>query len=207
MILLCPVQGPWASSLLCLPDRMIGGIFFLSCLFICLSVVNFNLRFNFWTVRHIWHPYCTNDALSNDTNVNDLVTLTLTLKLKIAFWILLPPGHSVSQTHFDFRSFQISLFVYFVFVWSEINFLLALHYTDTMGAYCTLPKEAGNCLAYIPAWYYDHDTGTCKEFVYGGCGGNDNRFTTKDVCEASCSKDGEFIFKGVFYRLCEAQTT
>ena len=37
------------------PDRMIGGILFLSCLFvclfICLSVVNFNLRYNFWTVR------------------------------------------------------------------------------------------------------------------------------------------------------------
>ena len=41
------------------PDRMIGGILFLSCLsvclfvclFVCLSVVNFNLRYNFWTIR------------------------------------------------------------------------------------------------------------------------------------------------------------
>ena len=45
------------------PDRMIGGILFLSCLFVCLSVclsvclfvclsvVNFNIRYNFWTVR------------------------------------------------------------------------------------------------------------------------------------------------------------
>ena len=32
-----------------------------------------------------WH-------LSNDTEVNDLMTLTLTFKLKIAFWTLLPPG-------------------------------------------------------------------------------------------------------------------
>ena len=30
---------------------------------------------------HIWHAYST-----KDTKVNDLVTLTLTLKLKIAFW-------------------------------------------------------------------------------------------------------------------------
>ena len=33
------------------PDRMIGGILFLSCLFVCLfvclSVVNFNIRYNF----------------------------------------------------------------------------------------------------------------------------------------------------------------
>ena len=33
------------------PNRMIGGILFLSCLSVCLSVVNFNLRYNFWTVR------------------------------------------------------------------------------------------------------------------------------------------------------------
>ena len=41
------------------PDRMIGGILFLSCLsvclfvclFVCLSVVNFNIRYNFWTVK------------------------------------------------------------------------------------------------------------------------------------------------------------
>ena len=76
---------------------MIGGILFLSCLFVCLSVslfvclsvVNFNIRYNFWTVRvqrlHIWHAYFTNDTLSNDTKVNDLVTLTLTFALKIAF--------------------------------------------------------------------------------------------------------------------------
>ena len=43
------------GALVILPDQMIGGILFLSCLsvclFVCLSVVNFNLRYNFWTVR------------------------------------------------------------------------------------------------------------------------------------------------------------
>ena len=37
-------------------DQMIGGILFLTCLFVCLfailSVVNFNLRYNFWTMRN-----------------------------------------------------------------------------------------------------------------------------------------------------------
>ena len=33
------------------PDGMIGGILFLSCLFVCLSIVNFNIGYNFWTVR------------------------------------------------------------------------------------------------------------------------------------------------------------
>ena len=83
---------------------MIGGILFLSCLsvclsvclFVCLSVVNFNLRYNFWAVRDrdfifgMHTPLMT--PFQNDVKVNDLVTLTLTLKLKIAFWTLLPPG-------------------------------------------------------------------------------------------------------------------
>ena len=52
------------------------------CLFVCLSVVNSILCFNFWTLRdkHFIFGMHTplNDALSNDTKVNDLVTLTLT---------------------------------------------------------------------------------------------------------------------------------
>ena len=32
----------------------------------------------------MWHGYSTNDVLSNDTKVNDLVNFTLTLKVKIA---------------------------------------------------------------------------------------------------------------------------
>ena len=53
---------------------------------------------------HIWHAYSTNDALSNDTKVNDLVTLNLTLKLKIAFstWLSLGAHHSVPQTPLGF---------------------------------------------------------------------------------------------------------
>ena len=70
------------------PEQMIGGLLFLSCLFVCLSVclsvANFNLCYNFWTVSdrdfifgmHIPLMH----TLSNDTKVNDLVTLTLTLK-------------------------------------------------------------------------------------------------------------------------------
>ena len=52
---LCTVCGAQVY-LFMLPDRMIRGILFLSCLsgfffvclFVCLSVVNFNLCYNFW---------------------------------------------------------------------------------------------------------------------------------------------------------------
>ena len=54
-----PVLHRHGTTLFMPPDRMIGGILFLSCLFVCLfaclsvclSVVNFNLRYNFWAVR------------------------------------------------------------------------------------------------------------------------------------------------------------
>ena len=45
------------------------------------------------------------------------MTLNLTLKLKIAFWTLLPPGayRSVSQTHLDFSLLRtVSLVIFSV---------------------------------------------------------------------------------------------
>ena len=53
------------------------GHIFLSCLFVCLCVVNIILRYNFWTVRDrdfIFGMH-TPLPLSNDPKINDLVTL------------------------------------------------------------------------------------------------------------------------------------
>src|SRR4051812_35523582 len=43
-------------------------------------------------------------------------------------------------------------------------------------AICKLPRESGNCDAYIPSYWHNPATGVCEPFVYGGCGGNANRF-------------------------------
>lgn len=51
---------------------------------------------------------------------------------------------------------------------------------------CTLPAESGMCLAYFPSYYYNSSIGECQFFVYGGCGGNANRFKTIDECIARC---------------------
>ncbi|EDV57659.2 uncharacterized protein Dere_GG16686 [Drosophila erecta] len=42
------------------------------------------------------------------------------------------------------------------------------------------------CKAYIPSWSYDSNNKQCVEFIYGGCGGNANRFGTKESCEEKC---------------------
>lgn len=54
---------------------------------------------------------------------------------------------------------------------------------------CLLPYRAGtaSCRANILSWYYNRETGECEEFIYGGCGGNSNRFSTKQTCERECS--------------------
>ncbi|GIX78475.1 kunitz-type U19-barytoxin-Tl1a [Caerostris darwini] len=68
---------------------------------------------------------------------------------------------------------------------------------------CVLPKECPRCaeeesnchnepdgdmcLGYFPMWYYDERCTDCKEFVYGGCGGNGNRYGSKAECLKSCA--------------------
>ena len=53
---------------------------------------------------------------------------------------------------------------------------------------CLLAAEAGRCLAYIPSYYFDVESGRCESFVYGGCGGNNNRFSLIEQCEKACNK-------------------
>jgi hypothetical protein len=38
----------------------------------------------------------------------------------------------------------------------------------------------------MPSFGYDAKAGKCVDFVYGGCGGNENRFATLPLCEAVC---------------------
>jgi len=35
-------------------------------------------------------------------------------------------------------------------------------------------------------WYYDTLSGQCKNFYYGSCGGNANRFVTEQECQLRC---------------------
>jgi hypothetical protein len=65
---------------------------------------------------------------------------------------------------------------------------------------CALPPESGPCEAYIPSWHHDPETGLCKPFIYGGCGGNTNRFASLEECQRACAGGA------VDYDACQAPT-
>ncbi|CAL8080594.1 unnamed protein product [Calicophoron daubneyi] len=52
---------------------------------------------------------------------------------------------------------------------------------------CTLPLDPGPCTGYFLDYGFDPVRGRCIPFVYGGCGGNHNRFEDLKQCERSCA--------------------
>lgn len=51
---------------------------------------------------------------------------------------------------------------------------------------CNSLKDSGVCRGLFRRWFYDVETNECKTFVYGGCGGNGNRYNSKKECEQTC---------------------
>ncbi|VDM01509.1 unnamed protein product [Schistocephalus solidus] len=51
---------------------------------------------------------------------------------------------------------------------------------------CLLPIETGNCLAYFPHYAFDRKLKKCVRFIYGGCGGNANKFSSMRECRSVC---------------------
>ncbi|XP_021914576.1 papilin isoform X2 [Zootermopsis nevadensis] len=61
---------------------------------------------------------------------------------------------------------------------------------------CNVPYETGPCRGYFQKWYYNPTAGGCQEFVYGGCGGNGNRFSSLEECETICLHREELFPRG-----------
>ncbi|KAM3921991.1 WAP, Kazal, immunoglobulin, Kunitz and NTR domain-containing protein 2 [Leptodactylus fuscus] len=51
---------------------------------------------------------------------------------------------------------------------------------------CNYPALQGPCKAYEPRWAFNKLLSQCQSFIYGGCGGNENNFESKELCEESC---------------------
>lgn len=58
--------------------------------------------------------------------------------------------------------------------------------SSSAGGPCSMKPMEGECQQYILKWYYNEGEQACQQFWYGSCGGNANRFETKEDCEARC---------------------
>ena len=52
---------------------------------------------------------------------------------------------------------------------------------------CHMSPTSGTCMSLMPTYYYDETLDQCRLFLWSGCGGNENRFRTRQECEATCS--------------------
>ncbi|TST22568.1 Leucine-rich repeat and guanylate kinase domain-containing protein [Bagarius yarrelli] len=57
----------------------------------------------------------------------------------------------------------------------------------TVPEICLEPMSEGHCSEYMLLWYFHPSSGACRPFIYSGCGGNRNRFRTKQECQTHCS--------------------
>ncbi|XP_077551062.1 actinia tenebrosa protease inhibitors-like isoform X2 [Haemaphysalis longicornis] len=58
--------------------------------------------------------------------------------------------------------------------------------TTDYEAHCLAKADSGPCFAYIPMWAFNAKTSVCESFIYGGCDGNKNRYTTMEACNNKC---------------------
>lgn len=63
---------------------------------------------------------------------------------------------------------------------------LLLQASHQIPDYCLKDMESGPCRALHSRYYYDNLGKACYNFKYGGCGGNENNFATKEECESKC---------------------
>ena len=54
---------------------------------------------------------------------------------------------------------------------------------------CQQDKDGGPCRAAMPRWFFNKQTQSCEEFLYGGCQGNKNNFRSENDCQLRCSGD------------------
>ncbi|XP_046580593.1 eppin-like [Haliotis rubra] len=51
---------------------------------------------------------------------------------------------------------------------------------------CLHPQMRGLCTGQIIRYYFNHRSGLCEPFVYGGCSPNANNFRTLRLCQKMC---------------------
>ncbi|XP_037124185.1 kunitz-type protease inhibitor 2 [Syngnathus acus] len=61
---------------------------------------------------------------------------------------------------------------------------------------CLSSPDSGPCRAAFPKFYYDPSTDSCQSFIYGGCRGNKNRYSSAEECQTRCSGAADGFLAG-----------
>ncbi|XP_003380506.1 putative papilin [Trichinella spiralis] len=99
---------------------------------------------------------------------------------------------SLLNWYFDSERMQCTSFMYTGCGGNSNRFTSEEACERACGAYrdqdvCRMPPDEGPCLASVPKWSYNQERGECVSFVYGGCEGNGNRFSSKEECDNICN--------------------
>lgn len=54
--------------------------------------------------------------------------------------------------------------------------------------------DTGDCKEFVHKWFFNNNTLQCDTFIYGSCGGNDNRFDSEVACMTACVKGCKLTF-------------
>ena len=54
---------------------------------------------------------------------------------------------------------------------------------------CSMPVDSGPCLGRIKRYFYNSTSKQCQSFIWGGCQGNENRFSFRHECETLCTSE------------------
>ena len=90
-----------------------------------------------------------------------------------------------------FRLSQLSVIKTFVFALSALMAACggspegAALSSDSLPVSCLERPEAGSCRAAKPAFYYDYATDSCRQLLWGGCGGT-VPFDSMEDCVSVC---------------------
>nr|XP_012219033.1 PREDICTED: tissue factor pathway inhibitor-like [Linepithema humile] len=108
--------------------------------------------------------------------------------------------NSIKRTH-ETMTFKINLlFILVVFNIFNLGYLsspILPSLTDERPAYCYSSYDSGPCLtdemdmynAFEIRFFYSIKSKDCFPFKYGGCGGNQNNFSTYRNCTKTCKKE------------------
>ncbi|PIO23422.1 hypothetical protein AB205_0155910, partial [Aquarana catesbeiana] len=97
-----------------------------------------------------------------------------------------PCKASIEHYYYNQKTGDCETFIYGGCGGNGNNFATKEKCEDVCKTVCEESPDSGPCKGQIKNYYYNHKTGNCETFIYGGCGGNENNFDTKEKCEAVC---------------------